>query len=95
MRHKTMRYKVLIAALAACLSASVLVGCAGGACEFEIELIYSEYNYCKDGWTAQECAGPSDTTYHDGMSCEDLGYTKECPSSSGGPRMFQPGDSCR
>ena len=50
------------------------------ACELnDISPILGDLSGCYDDWDEGECAELSDTTFHTDITCNDLGYTKQCP----------------
>jgi hypothetical protein len=75
-------------AMAAMGASLLLVGCGAGdsgACIKEVS-IGASYTYCSDDWEQAECEerkGPDAPggTFHQGDTCEDLGYDYYCAST--------------
>ena len=48
------------------------------ACEVEDFSTLGNLSGCYDDWDEDECDEISNTNFHKGVSCNDLGFTKQC-----------------
>ena len=55
---------------------------SNSACELEyVSDILGDLSGCYDDWDEDECDELSNTNFHSDTSCNDLGYTKQCPEN--------------
>ena len=77
-----LRFAVATGALLAALS---LVNCGvfSTACVQGHDMGSYIDKYCYDGWSEDDCSTGDDfTEFHDGTTCDELGYDVECDGSS-------------
>src|ERR1043165_7213710 len=73
-----------------CVSCAALVTFFVSACGSDADAksacveraVHGTDEWCYDEWSTSECSNVSNTTYTAGKSCDDLVFTRACPSGA-------------